>query len=179
VIQQWKKAALILCSLLAGGAFAQEQIEPRAGAWKTWILQSGSELRLPAPPNRGATEGEIAWLKSFMASADANARSQVSYWDTGSPGMRWIEIVTDRIRDGRVPITQGWQHAVLLPVATYDATVGSLGLEICSQPPQTKRRGFFSEARYGSSQQPFLSGGACSCGGSRRGSPELFLSGRG
>ena len=51
MIQQWKKAALMLCSsLLAGGAFAQEQIEPRAGAWKTWILQSGRELRLPAPP---------------------------------------------------------------------------------------------------------------------------------
>src|ERR671918_238752 len=109
MIQQWKKAALMLCcsGLLAGGAFAQDQIEPRAGTWKTWILQSGRELRLPAAPNRGATEAEIAWLKSFMASADANARSQMNYWDAGSPGMRWIEIVTDRIRDGRVPITQG------------------------------------------------------------------------
>ena len=125
MIQQSKKTTLMLCSLLAGGAFAQEQIEPRAGAWKTWILQSGRELRLPAPPNRGATEGEIAWLKSFMASADANARSQVNYWDTGSPGMRWIEIVTERIRDGRVPITQGWQQAVLMPVAIYDATVAA------------------------------------------------------
>ena len=105
MIQQWKRAALTLCcgSLLAGGAVAQEQIEPRAGTWKTWILQSGRELRLPAPPNRGATEGEIAWLKTFMASADANARSQVTYWDAGSPGMRWIEIVTDRIRDGVCP----------------------------------------------------------------------------
>lgn len=127
MIQQWKKTALMLCcsSLLAGSAFAQDQIEPRAGTWKTWILQSGRELRLPAPPNRGATEGEIAWLKSFMGSAGANAGSQVNYWDAGSPGMRWIEMVTDRIRDGRVPITQGWQHAVLLPVAIYEATVAA------------------------------------------------------
>jgi membrane-associated phospholipid phosphatase len=125
--QQWKNAPLILCcsGLLAAGAFAQEQIEPRAGTWKTWILQSGRELRLPAPPNRAATDSEIAWLKTFMASADANALSQVNYWDAGSPGLRWLEIVTDRIRDGRVPITQGWQQAVLLPVAIYDATVAA------------------------------------------------------
>src|SRR4051794_14805739 len=99
MIQQWKKAAPMLCcsSLLAGSALAQNQIEPQAGTWKAWILQSGRELRLPAPPSRGATEGEIAWRKSFMASADAKARSQVNFWDAGSPGMRWIEIVTDRI----------------------------------------------------------------------------------
>jgi len=124
---KWKQLALVLCSgaFLAGGALAQEQIEPLAGTWKTWTLQSGRELRLPAPPNRSATEDEIAWLKSFMASADANAWSQVNYWDAGSPGMRWIELIADRVRDGRVPVPQAWQHVALLPVAIYDATVAA------------------------------------------------------
>ena len=27
------------------------QVEPNAGSWKTWVLTSGSQLRLPAPPD--------------------------------------------------------------------------------------------------------------------------------
>jgi membrane-associated phospholipid phosphatase len=103
---------------------AQGRIEPRAGAWKTWILQSGSELRLP-PPDTRATADEIRWLKEFMASADSNARSQVVYWDAGSPGMRWIDMLRDRILDGRVPLPQGWRQLSILPIAINDAIVAA------------------------------------------------------
>ena len=27
------------------------QMEPGAGKWKTWVIPSGSALRLPAPPD--------------------------------------------------------------------------------------------------------------------------------
>ena len=27
------------------------QVEPGAGKWKTWVIPSGSALRLPAPPD--------------------------------------------------------------------------------------------------------------------------------
>ncbi|MGH9627591.1 MAG: vanadium-dependent haloperoxidase [Bryobacteraceae bacterium] len=125
--QKWIQTVLGFAAVgwLAANGFAQGQIEPQAGTWKTWILQSGSELRLPPPPNQGATEGEIAWLKDFVASADANARYQVAFWDTGSPAMRWMEIVNDRIRDGRVSVGQGWRHPVLLSVAMHDAMVAA------------------------------------------------------
>jgi membrane-associated phospholipid phosphatase len=105
-------------------ASAQQRIEPSAGTWKTWILDSGSALRLP-PPNTEATANEIKWLKEFMASADANARSQVAYWDTGSPGMRWIELLRDRILDGRVPLTEGWRQLSILPIAINDAIIAA------------------------------------------------------
>lgn len=26
------------------------QVEPEAGTWRTWVLQSGDQLRLPKPP---------------------------------------------------------------------------------------------------------------------------------
>jgi hypothetical protein len=108
------KSTKILGFLVAGcvatGALAQGQIEPKAGTWKTWIIPSGSELRLPPPPDRGATEAETAWLKNFTASADANARNQVAFWDTGSPAMRWIELVSERVRDGRVAVPAGWRQ---------------------------------------------------------------------
>ena len=48
--------------LMARHSFADEceiesrevcgQVEPKAGTWKTWVLASGSDLRLPPPPGR-------------------------------------------------------------------------------------------------------------------------------
>ncbi len=32
-------------------ARAWAQIEPNAGTWRTWLLKSGNELRLPPPPD--------------------------------------------------------------------------------------------------------------------------------
>src|SRR3954447_19044892 len=70
MIQQRRKVALMLCcsSLLAGGAFAQDQIEPQAGTWKTWILQSGRELRLTAPAGGDAV---TAWNANAGVAATA------------------------------------------------------------------------------------------------------------
>ena len=52
--------------LMARHSFADEceiesrevcgQVEPKAGTWKTWVLASGSDLRLPPPPGRAATQ---------------------------------------------------------------------------------------------------------------------------
>jgi membrane-associated phospholipid phosphatase len=121
-----RKTMLASCAVwLAAGVAAQGQVEPRAGTWKTWILQSGSDLRLPPPPDPGATRREIAWLKTFMASADANARYQMPFWDTGSPAMRWMEMVSDRVRDGRISVPQGWRDFALLGVAMHDAMVAA------------------------------------------------------
>lgn len=122
------RGAAVVClavSCLATSAFAQGQIEPRAGTWKTWILRSGSELRLPPPPDAATTQAEIAWLKTFAAFTDADARNQIAFWDTGSPAMRWMEMVNDRIRDGRITIPVGWRSATLMGVAMHDAMVAA------------------------------------------------------
>lgn len=35
------------------------QIEPQAGAWKTWAITSGKDYRVPPPPNADATKTEL------------------------------------------------------------------------------------------------------------------------
>src|ERR671914_2273089 len=96
---------------------AKAQIEPRAGTWKTWVLQSGSELRLPAPPDPNATAGELGWLRAFMSQADATARNQVAFWDTGAPATRWIEILSNRVMDGRTSVPESVRAYRLLTFA--------------------------------------------------------------
>jgi hypothetical protein len=125
----WKgvEAACFVAGLAAVSAFAQGPVEPRAGTWKTWILRSGSELRLEPPPGANAARDEIAWLKSATAAVEGNQviRNQVGFWDTGAPPMRWIELVSERTRDGRLSVPQAWRVLTLLGVGMHDAMVAA------------------------------------------------------
>src|SRR4029077_3212230 len=61
-----------------GSLFAQ--VEPNAGNWQTWILSSGNQMRLAAPPNDAATAAEAQSLKQIVASGDDGDRAQIAYW---------------------------------------------------------------------------------------------------
>src|SRR5882672_401415 len=67
-------------------------VEATAGQWKTWVLESGSQLRLPQPPGDSVTDTESGELRALAARRDAAALEQIAYWDAGSPGYRWNEI---------------------------------------------------------------------------------------
>ncbi len=54
-------------------------IEPKAGTWKTWVLTSGSQFRLPAPGDQAATEAEIKQLKDMVPKRDAAALDQIAF----------------------------------------------------------------------------------------------------
>lgn len=98
----------------------QAQIEPAAGNWKTWFITSGKDYRLPPPPSYKA---EIGQVMSIQRKADSAADQQVRFWNAGSPGYRWQEMM-DKIwvvDTGRY----GALAAMLLSTATYDATIAA------------------------------------------------------
>src|SRR5262245_42177069 len=74
---------------------AQDMVEPRAGVWKIWVRASGSELRLPPPPDRAATQAELTELKRLAAQRNTAALESMWYWNAGAPSYRWNEILTD------------------------------------------------------------------------------------
>ena len=55
------------------------QIEPTAGTWKTWVLVSGGELRLPSPPDQAETSAELDQLRALAGQRDAAAREQIAF----------------------------------------------------------------------------------------------------
>jgi membrane-associated phospholipid phosphatase len=108
-----------ICVTLVKPVQAQgQQVEPLAGNWKTWVLTSGSQLRLPPPPMTAVIE--IGQLRALAAQRDLAALDIISFWDTGSPAYRWIEMT--------YPLGSGAVNArplALLSVAIYDATVAA------------------------------------------------------
>jgi hypothetical protein len=115
--------------LVTGPASAQAPergwIEPQAGTWKTWVITSGAQRRVPPPPDRAVTGKELDELLRIATARDRQALDRVAYWDTGSPSYRWGEIaVAEHLKIGTP-----WQIAVrdlaLMHIAVYDAMIAA------------------------------------------------------
>lgn len=114
-------------ALAAGAAGAQRQspqIEPGAGSWETWVLASGSELRLPPPPGRGTTQAELKQLQELAAQRPA-AQSQIARWTSGGPAYRWNELAFQVAIKNGMATPLGTRAFALLNVAIYDATIAA------------------------------------------------------
>ena len=124
----------LTCSFLLAGititASAQTvsgPIEPRAGTWKTWVLKSGSELRLRPPPDAQATASEIQELRALAGRRDAAALERIRYWDFSSPAYRWNEMLTDTAAPQNFGAGGGLgiRAFAMLNVAIHDALIAA------------------------------------------------------
>src|SRR3972149_6297376 len=77
--------------------------EPSAGNWKTWVLRSGSDSRLPdpAPPNRPPAVRELAQLKQAHLERTQAQIDAARFWDAGPATRRWPEMQLDMIKTHR------------------------------------------------------------------------------
>lgn len=100
-------------------------VEPHAGTWKTWVLASGRELPLPAPPDTTATQAELAELRALVARRDGPALARIRFWDAGSPAYRWNEIAIEASVRSNLTSQPGARVFALLSVAIYDALVAA------------------------------------------------------
>lgn len=114
------------CALiLLSGNFAlaqSDQIEPNAGTWKTWVISSGKDFRVPPPPDTSATE--LEQVRELVAKNDAQIADKITFWDAGSPGYRWIDVVNNRLLANQ-PIPNAHRVYTYLTMAVYDATVAA------------------------------------------------------
>jgi len=110
-------AAFALLSLQSAIA----QVEPKAGTWRTWVVPSVSQVRLPAPPAAAETQA----VKNLLAEGNDTTRAQIAYWDAGSPGYRWEQIAAQQMLSQNVPAPLFTRGMALLSVAIYDATVAA------------------------------------------------------
>jgi membrane-associated phospholipid phosphatase len=112
-------------AVAAGQGTAAVPTEPAAGSWPTWLLSSGSEFRLPPPPDDVETRAELAELQALAARRDAGALDRISYWDAGAPSYRWIERAVKHTRARNALGNRAARMLALMNVAIYDGTVAA------------------------------------------------------
>ncbi len=93
--------------------------------WTPWVLTSGDQFRLDAPPDEAATAEEIAQLMDLAAQRDEAALLQIAYWNAGAPVYRWNQIAIDALVKRGIPANIAFRDLALLHVAIYDATIAA------------------------------------------------------
>ncbi|WP_336516524.1 phosphatase PAP2 family protein [Pollutibacter soli] len=115
-----KRTILMLAVLTFGYTHVKAQTEPGAGNWVTWFIPSGKSYRLSPPENN---KKEIDEVISIQKNLTADQRRDILYWNTGSPGFRWQELINGVWMEN-IPKT-GPLPFMLLNVAIYDATIAA------------------------------------------------------
>ena len=106
-------------------ASMRDEIEPGAGNWRTWIISSAEDLRVPAPPNPAETRAELRTMQQLISNNDAQIKQQITFWDAGAPAYRWIDLINSRLLAGKA--TTAFPHRVYtyVALAMYDATIAT------------------------------------------------------
>ena len=116
-------SAILLVSVVTAAHAADDQ--SKAGTWKTWVISSGHEFRVAAPPNDAATSAELGELKSLANKRDAAAKDLIAYWNVGPPSYRWHEIALSEVMRNNLPWNYGMRDFALVHVAIYDALIAA------------------------------------------------------
>ncbi|HSS94729.1 MAG TPA: phosphatase PAP2 family protein [Candidatus Dormibacteraeota bacterium] len=105
------------------------QIEPGAGAWKTWVIASGSAISVPPPPGKAATKAELKQLEALAAARSAAVLDAIDFWDAGSPVYRWVDYAVPYIVGPAAPLGRrgpdGSRQLALVMTAIYDAIIAT------------------------------------------------------
>ncbi|MEO5925131.1 MAG: phosphatase PAP2 family protein [Bryobacteraceae bacterium] len=116
-------AAALAASAAVGLA---QGIEPAAGNWRTFVISSGKDYRVPPPPNEADSRGEAAWVKAVANNLNnSEIERKIRTWDAGAPEYRWIDLIVKRQNAGTP--TTAFPHRVFayVALAMHDATIAA------------------------------------------------------
>src|SRR5262249_27507050 len=101
-------------------------LEPNAGKWKTWVISSTQDFRVPPPPDSATTRTELAWVRDVaVTETNPNLVASINFWSAGAPAYRWIELLNDRARRGASLSPFAVRPYLYVAQAMYDATVAA------------------------------------------------------
>jgi hypothetical protein len=101
------------------------RVEPSAGSWRTWVIPSGKQYRLPPPPTADESRSEIEQLRALAGRRDAMMLDRIGYWDTGAPSYRWNLILIDEMVGKGAPANIAYRALSVLHIALDDAMVAA------------------------------------------------------
>jgi membrane-associated phospholipid phosphatase len=109
---------LIALLLLANTCVAQ--VEPAAGSWKTFVINT-KEYRLAPPPDKTKTAAEIKKIRELQTAATPEMVNELLHWNAGAPNYRWLQAISKMNPPGPPP----FREMAIFNVAIYDATIAA------------------------------------------------------
>ena len=106
-------------------------VQPLAGTWKTWVIESGKAIRPPPPPEYGSPQclTEARELIELRRSLTPKQQRAAKFWEGGQgtplPAGIWNRIVIDHLEANPSGPAQEVKTLALLNVALADAGIAA------------------------------------------------------
>ena len=99
--------------------------EPKAGTWKTWVLRSAEEIRVPDPPSGSQAEAETAELRGLASERTPEVEERVKRWNPSLAVKPWLDLNLELVAAGVKDPPSASRGYSLTSVAMYDALVAT------------------------------------------------------
>src|SRR5918993_41050 len=105
--------------------FVETPLNPLAGSWKTWVLESGDQVRPAAPPEYGsaAWQAELKMVQELTANRSFEQERAALWWDDHSPPTLLNEWAHEQIGKEGLDLPHAAQVLADLQVAVADAAI--------------------------------------------------------
>jgi membrane-associated phospholipid phosphatase len=121
-------AGLMLATLCTPFATAASPPDgAKVGGWKTWVLTSGSEISVPAPPkdDSAQTKAELAELRQLQSERSAITNTAIQYYNAVPATQRWHDVTLSLAVQEKVNANRQARLAAILHTALHDAVVAA------------------------------------------------------
>src|SRR4029453_14628576 len=98
---------------------------PKVRQWKTWVLASGTEISVPAPPAETSdqTQAELAELRQLQKEPPPSANTAIQYYNAVPATQRWHNLAHTLARAEKQSLNRQAYLAAILHTALHDAVI--------------------------------------------------------
>jgi hypothetical protein len=123
-------AAVLACTLALTACGDNETpviagTEPKAGTWKTYVLTSAKDIKVPAPPTGSKAQAEHDELSRLAGQRTPEVEENIKHWNQDPALKPWmdvnIELVAHGVKDPPLA-SRGYAYTT---IAIYDAVVAA------------------------------------------------------
>ena len=115
------------CSNSVNDSAQRVAAEPRAGTWRTWVLSSPAQVKVPAPPKRGSpvARDEITELRDLADNRTPRMEERIHHWGDYPSTEPWTRLNMELVSEHRRNPPRAARTYALVSAAVNDAVVSA------------------------------------------------------